>query len=432
LPACARDTENSRRLPVDVGDRSREKGVTISMTSLLSIGLLSLALVQADAPPPAGRPLTIETLDGRSLTAENAPTLTADSLEVNTTTGPVTLTTKELQTLRWGGAEAPTEEPAVEVRLNDGSILNATGFQIRARQAEITTSIGAIKAPSQQLRTVRLSKLEEALAPTWNELAARDTRNDLLVVRKGEALDFIPGVIGELNEKELKVLVKSRDVAVPRDRVFGLIFVKPEKTPPEAACEIHLADGSRLRARKPLLENGQLSFEFGDEKLTTSLHRVVEIDFSLGRVKALADLPMEQSQFAKSLILTPNVFEVRKNHTSLGQPLKIGDREYSRGLWIHSGAAATFRLAREYRRLTGVVGIDSNSPELAKIAPRVHLTISGDGKPLFEGDITWSDDAKPLDLDVSGVRDVEIKVASPEGTPGILEHLDFADARVVK
>jgi hypothetical protein len=304
---------------------------------------------------------------------------------------------------------------------------------VQQRTARLTTPFGDLSLPSTAIRTVRLAPLEETLAAAWSELATRENRNDLLIVRKGEALDFVGGVIGEISDKEIKLLVRDREVALPRERAFGLIFVRQATAQQLPLCELQTLAGDRLKVRGLELRNDALAARLataGD--VTVPLSKLSAIDFTLGRVKALADLLVEQVPHASSVILTPSLLEIHRNRTPLGQPLRIGDRDYSRGIWIHSGVTATFRLGREYRRFTGVMGLDSNSPEIGRYTPSVKVTISGDGKVLSEADVAWDDEPRNLDLDVSGVRDLEIRVQSPQQTPGILEHLDIGDARVIK
>lgn len=61
----------------------------------------------------------------------------------------------------------------------------------------------------------------------------------------------------------------------------------------------------------------------------------------------------------------------------------------------------------------------------------VHVVISGDGKTLLEADVQGRHAPKPLDLDVTGVRDLEILVDFG-GDLDIADHLDLAEARVIK
>jgi hypothetical protein len=61
----------------------------------------------------------------------------------------------------------------------------------------------------------------------------------------------------------------------------------------------------------------------------------------------------------------------------------------------------------------------------------VHVVISGDGKPLWEADVRGTGEPQTLDLDVSGVRDLEILVDFGSDLD-ISDHLDLADARVIQ
>ena len=53
-------------------------------------------------------------------------------------------------------------------------------------------------------------------------------------------------------------------------------------------------------------------------------------------------------------------------------------------------------------------------------------------KTMESREVAWNDPPSALDLDVSGVRELEIRVEPPREIPGVLEHLVLGEARVVK
>ncbi|HVJ87729.1 MAG TPA: NPCBM/NEW2 domain-containing protein, partial [Caulifigura sp.] len=266
----------------------------------------------------------------------------------------------------------------------------------------------------------------------WGEMLTRESKQDLLVVRKGDALDFVAGVVGEVSEKDVKLLVGGRQAPVPRERVFGVVYVQQANVP-RSLCEVVLGAGDRLRVSEVSLAGDQLVATIGGaSRVSIPMTQIEAIDFTLGKVKSLGDLPMTQSQFAKSPLLTASAFEVRKNRNSLGRTLRIGDREFPKGLWMHSGASAVFRLGREYRRLTTTIGIDSNSTELPRIAPKVRVVFNGDGKAIETREVAWNDAPTPIEVDVTGVRELEVRVEPLRETPGVLEHLILGEARVIQ
>ena len=62
----------------------------------------------------------------------------------------------------------------------------------------------------------------------------------------------------------------------------------------------------------------------------------------------------------------------------------------------------------------------------------VRLQILGDGKSLLDANIAGSDkDARPISLDVSGVRRLVLIVES-QGNFGAGDHLDLGNLRLIK
>ncbi|HVJ68044.1 MAG TPA: hypothetical protein VM510_08680, partial [Caulifigura sp.] len=165
----------------------------------------------------------------KSITRDNV------ELEVDGATNKVPL--QELEQLR---RQEPLEEPENPflpvVTLQNGSVLGASSVKVSKRVAEVNTVFGTLAFPIAEIRWLRLAAVDEKMDAAWAEVTARDTKNDLLVVRKGDALDFVAGVIGDITDKEVKLLVRDREVGVPRERVFGVVYVQ-QPGPPTAMCE---------------------------------------------------------------------------------------------------------------------------------------------------------------------------------------------------
>jgi hypothetical protein len=350
----------------------------------------------------------------------------------------VTYAAADLLELRFTGAVAEDtleQQRRFEVRLVDGTLLRCTAFTSTPRTATLTTDVvGQLELPLAQIRSVRLGELDSKVRDAWDELRARETRNDLLVVRKGNALDFVGGVAADVTEQSVKMLVNDRDVPVPRERVFGIVYPRPAPASERAVCELALDSGDRLRLTGITLTADEASATLvAGPLVTVPAARIRAVDFGLGRVKYLADMSETADYEPVGLITSEDVQKLRKNSNSLGGPLKVGRATYARGLWLHSGTVLKYRLNREYRRLQGIVGMERSSDSCARLAPAVHVTILGDGKSLLEGDFTWAGEPQPMDLDVAGIRDLEIRVQPVnKETLGACEHLAIAEARAVK
>ena len=111
-----------------------------------------------------------------------------------------------------------------------------------------------------------------------------------------------------------------------------------------------------------------------------------------------------------------------------GKPLRLNQKTYARGLAIHSKTELRYRLGGEYRRLQAMVGIDDEITKFGATTVRV----IGDRKPLYAADFAPRQPAIPLDLDVTGVIELEILVDwGPDGSD-IGDRIHLADARLVK
>ncbi|MBL8848481.1 MAG: NPCBM/NEW2 domain-containing protein [Planctomycetaceae bacterium] len=382
-------------------------------------------------------PVEVHTLDGTthvgSLTALQDGQLT---LEVDG--APLQLNAADLLEVRPAEVAPPDEfvlDRSKAVRLIDGSLMFVSSFSLKDRQATAVSEIlGEIKLPQAQVRSVRLAELETPVRAAWDALQEREAKTDLLVVRKTDALDFVGGVVASVADDGVHLLVNGRDVAAPLSRVFGIVFPQTAPDRREIACELVLSTGDRLVLKNLTVQDDQLSGALlAGPQISVALAQVQLADFGLGRIRYLADLPETAVYKPVGLITSEDVLRLRKNMNSVGDSFIVGKESFDRGLWVHSGTTLKYRLNRDYRRLQAVAGVDRSASGCARVNPTIAATFIGDGRVLLQSQFGWDGDPLPLDLDVSGVRDLEIRIEPASAdTIGACEHLVLADARVVK
>jgi hypothetical protein len=107
--------------------------------------------------------------------------------------------------------------------------------------------------------------------------------------------------------------------------------------------------------------------------------------------------------------------------------LVLGGESYEKGLALHSRTEIVYRLPEGFRRLQMVAGID----DAVRDGGNVRLTITGDGKQLWDEALSGTDKPLPIDLDVSGVRRLTILVDFGLDLD-VADHLLLCDARIVK
>lgn len=348
----------------------------------------------------------------------------------------LTLPSGDLRAVQFPDVEPPSpfaDPPAITVVLADGSQLAATAFTTQGDKVRLDCEdLGELQLPLRAVRGVRFGSADK-VADRWQELLQRENRSDLFVRRKQDVLDFVEGSVGDVGPQELSFLLTDQTVAIPRDRVFGLIYASSAGAAPRPAAEVRIGR-NRLQVRDLATADSvcRLTLASGST-ITAPLDRIHLIEFA-SRVRRLGDLepvlvlpdgaaPEERFRY------------FRRDTEPFGGPLRIGSDEVIArdGLWIHSGVTARYRINRDYRRLAAIVGMDHNVGGNRS----VRLVIRGDGRDLFNEVIAYAHAARRLDLDVAGVRDLEIRVERlPESLTdnlfAVQEHLDLGQIRLIR
>ncbi|MEZ6050900.1 MAG: NPCBM/NEW2 domain-containing protein [Planctomycetaceae bacterium] len=377
-------------------------------------------------------PVDVATLDGQQLSGD-VQSLSNTEIVLTVDGEPRTFALKELKELTPSetSVTTTTAPSAPALRLHDGSVLTPSTISAANQQfVLVDDKLGEMMVPKASVQSLRLALLDSKIASAWEELLQRDTRDDLVVIRKGDALDHVGGVVSTIGETSISVLIDGRAVDLPRQRVFGVIYAGSETKGVEPLCLIELTDGQRLAATEIRLDNDAFVIKtVGENVLTVGASDVSRIDFSLGKIEYLTAMePVSVTYPVDHPLFLEEVWKYRSGRNSRGKPLTLGSQQYDNGLWMHSGTVLRYRLGRQYRRFHCLMGIDG---DLGACMPQVGLEIRGDGRVLFESQVARDDDPRELDLEVADVRELEIEVTSTD-TNGICEHLDLVEARLIK
>jgi hypothetical protein len=325
----------------------------------------------------------------------------------------------------------PADRSEISVALRDGSRLLPTEFAATQRDATFKCPlVGDLQVPKASVASVRLQRLTSTLAAPWQELVEQDHRDDMVVVRKGDALDHVEGVVGTITADSVNLLLEGQAIPIPRNRVFGVIYAHSNQADEKPLCRFDLTDGQQFAAASARLEEDAfLVRATSGAEVRLAAGDVQRIDFSLGKIRPLMDVEPTLVTYPEDHPLyLADVWKFRRGRNSRGDPLLLGGQAYEDGLWIHSGTTLRYRLGRQYRRLRALMGIDE---DIGDCAPKIGVTFRGDGRVLLEATVRRGDEIRDLDLDVEGVRELEIVVTSTDPN-GICEHLDLVEARLVK
>jgi hypothetical protein len=386
----------------------------------------------------AGPQATVSLLDGSSQSGELTGA-SEKSIALETPQGTKDIPADRImQAELSGAAPPPTETPRISVTLVDRCVLAAETFLSDGKTATLSAAgLTDREVSIRQIADLRLGPADEKVAASWEELRGRNARDDLVVIRKGDVLDYVAGSVGKITAEAVSVLVRDRELTAPRDKVFGIIYAARPAAPAQRRIGIKTSAGDLLQAETLSLQGNTLQVTAASlGSFSLPIERVQTLDYGGGRIRFLADLPFDQSGSKSPSEEAPVVWFVSRNApagTAGKAPLVIGNQEHRRGLWLHSGAALRFRLNREYTQLRGTAGFElTHVTRMPRFEPRVKLVITGDGKELFAKEFLWSDPPVALDVDLKDVRELTIRVESLGDQGGILEHFALGDVQVIQ
>lgn len=368
----------------------------------------------------------VETLKGDRHTGALAE-LTSEKLRLQTGDTHLELPTGDVVSVRFPSATPPEPLAGPRVLLVDGSRLTATEFSVQKGEARIATpQFGVILLPIARVAQVRFGISTGKLDEGWNGLAARDSKTDRLVVRKEDVLDHLDGTVGDVGEK-IGFLLDGDEVPVARDKVYGIFFRRKAGGTPKGTCQVELAGGDVLTTVGATWNGKEflLRLAAGPE-LTVPSAALAALDFSAGKIRYLSQLEPRDVKYVP--YFDPiSLREYRRDRSLDGTPISLAGKTYARGLAINSRTTLRYRIAGEYTRFQGVMGIDDSVRGYGNVS----VVISADGKPLLEREVKGGGAPYPFTLDVTGVRDLEILVDFGADA-NIGDHLDLADARLIK
>lgn len=385
----------------------------------------------------AATPVTVTTLDGESVKGDLS-TLNSKKVIIQTEAEEKIFAVEDLMLLDLQSTSPLVQNPPRAILFNDGSLMSFEAVLLAEKEFQLTTvSFGEQTVPMNKVQNIRWGAIDEKVSESWADLQSRGARDDLLIFRKEDVLDYVAGSVMKVSNEGVTVNIRGRDLTAPLERVFAVVFAKREVNDAPGLGLIRTTSGDSLKASELSLEENVLTMKLlSGLSLKSELPKIREIDFGGGRIQYLADLPFDESASKAPDEDFPVVWFTARNFPagSGGRRQLLIDREsYPRGLWLHSGAVVRFRLNREFSEFRAMAGFDqTHIGKMPRFQPKVNLVVEGDGENLFSQEFAWDDSAEQLNIDLSNVRELVIRVESLGVAKGILEHFALGDAQVIK
>lgn len=391
------------------------------MPSLLLVALWALPGVDAqvtllEGPPVAG-----------ALTS-----ISPDKVVVASAGGPVEIAARQiLQVELVGRSLAAPPAGSRQITMVDGSSLWASQYTVAAGMATIvTTSNVKFEARTRSVQWVRLKDPSPQFDKAWEEIVPKQATGDLLVVRtKGDdgvqGLDFLEGIVEEINATHVVFNFDGEKNNVSLTRVEGIVYFHAEKRDlPAPAAELSDVGGSRWAAKDFAVQGQQMEVTtLAGIKATIPLAALARLDFSSGKLVRLADLPYELQRWSlppdagvlRTLPSAQALFGPRRDRWAEGEAglsLAYHENEQEKiktvpdGLALRANTTLLYRLPTGSRRFTAIAGVDAS----VESAGEIKLVLVGDSQTLYDGTLSRSRDPVSLDLDLTGVKRLQIRV----------------------
>lgn len=382
-------------------------------------------------------PVTVTTLDGQTVAGE-LRSLGSKQVVLLGAAEDQTFPLDQLMLVDFHRPALSGNTASKVVRLTDQSVIQFDSIVQAEKNLQVQSrSFESQLLPVSEVQTIRWGAVDEKVSESWEDLASRGARDDLLVFRKGDLLDYVAGSVSHLSEEGVTISVRGRDLTAPLERVFAVVYAKRHEQEKTSLGLLRTTSGDELKVKTISQTEDRIKVALGSgPELEFDLSLIREIDFGGGRIRFLADLPFDDSASVSPNPDFPVVWFTARNFpagTGGRSPLIIAEKLYPRGLWIHSGAVVRFRLNREFTEFRTTAGFDqTHIGRMPRFNPRIKLVIEGDGSELFAQEFSWEDPPAKLNLNLKNVRELIVRVDSLGVGKGILEHFALGDAQVIK
>ena len=136
----------------------------------------------------------------------------------------------------------------------------------------------------------------------------------------------------------------------------------------------------------------------------------------------------QEPELPAGLMVLANNDPVQKNERA-GQPLRIGDTPYARGLYCHAASEVVVRLPSPAPKLRAVIGVDSNQ-QTRPARGSVVFSVEVNQQEVFRSAVL-REGMPPVTVDVDLPDAVQFVLRVADGGDGIgCDQADWADARV--
>lgn len=389
----------------------------------IALALLLPGLFPAAMAQPEDAVLRIETVSGQSL--ERGPLVEASATELRFASGdPVSV--DDARTIRLpSNPPASSAKPASRVHLAGGGQLPVSDAILVDDACKVTFADG--RTATLELGDVAGIEWSISDDPAWNgALAKPSEEHDFVVVQATPAPTAIRAFVESITAESVEFDWDKETRTLPRAKVLGVVFARPEPPADDLKLQLHMHDGGRLAARRiDRSEDGtRFQVELGQKSsLDLPVASVESITVRSSRVRYLSDQqPSEVRE--RPIVALPRSWQA--DHNVRGEPLKAGSAVYAKGIGVQSASALTFDLEESAEQFAAIFAVDS----LPGTAGDCEFIVEADGRELSRTRVRAGDQPASIRVPLSGARRLTLRVDYGRNLD-FGDHANWCDAHLV-
>lgn len=287
-----------------------------------------------------------------------------------------------------------------------------------------------ITLPASCLSAIRIGAAlgTDGIGDAWEEAqsgAGTAVEDRLLAVDSQGRLQVVPGAFAGLDEENLTFIYRGKERKLARASVYGVVLAGGGKLADgKANVDLSLADGSRLKVRRPRLDGEKLVATLpGGSNAKFDWQQVERLELASPRLTFLSDrAPVSVSE---RTLLAPEL-SWQRDRNVLRQPLTVGGRACRRGLGVRADCNLRFALDGAHQRFAATVGLDPAGRGGDCIC-RIEL----DGREIFRRRVRAAEPPVDISLEIRDARQIELIVEHGQNLD-LGDYVNWAEARVLR
>lgn len=391
----------------------------------------------------------LQKLDGSTVEG-TLDKLSSESAQLETDDGPSEIALAATQRIKFQNKPGKSEGN-VWLDLVGGSRLVATRIEVEGNSASIDLTDGSrLGLDVQNIRAARFKTQSHEQRRQWQAILQLKNKSDLIAIRKEARIDYLEGVLGDVNSKTVEFQLDGETIPVGLAKVEGIVY-RTARWNGLPSVMLRVADiyGSQFEVGEWTVKEQEVQLRLiSGATIRRTVQELHYIDFSTANIVFLSDLEPARVEWQPYLPLSSMIDSLRafygpRRDRAMGVGLLEGDDgklrltvkrggkestiSYEKGVALHSRTTALYQLPEDVKFFRALAGIDSRVREHG----HVRLVIKGDGTELLAKTISGLDPPHDIAIDIRQVSVLEIFVDFGENQD-IGDHLNLCNARLVK